>query len=48
MINSVPISINSWLAGGAAASHKVMCGGIMCGHRLMPGAAKAEEDQAQR
>ena len=40
MISSAPGSINTWLEGGAAASHREMCGGIMFGQTLIPSPLK--------
>ncbi len=47
-MSSAPGSINTWLEGGAAASHREICGGIMFGQTLIPSPLEAEEYQAQR
>ncbi len=39
-MSSAPGSINTWLDGGAAASHREICGGIMFGQTLIPNPLK--------
>ena len=39
-MSSAPGSINTWLDGGAAASHREICGGIMFGQTLIPSPLK--------